>query len=56
VFAVPRGGDETVKVWVERVMKEGSPMVVWVIECRQIDPSVSTPSYGLNVKVPVSSS
>ena len=51
-----RGGDETVKVWVEEVMKEGSPVMVWVIVCRQIDPSASTPSYGLKVKVPVSSS
>ena len=56
MFAVPRGGDEIVKVWAERVMKEGSPMMVWVIVCRQVDPSVSTPSYGLKVKVPVSSS
>ena len=56
MFAVPRGGDETVKVWKEEVMKGGRPLMVWVIVCRQIDPSVSTPSYGLNVKVPVSSS
>ena len=53
---MPRGGDETVKVWVERVMKEGRPLMVWVIVCRQVDPSVSTPSYGLKVKEPVSSS